>query len=167
MIGQVAMSVVLAATVAGMILYILVARGKTEYLTAARISTHVAIWAMFIAAGTLLYLIFNYRFDINYVYEHSSRLLSKPLLFASFYASQEGSFMLWGLLTAIVAIFLIPYAQRQRYEAPVMAVYLAVFAFLAVMLVAKSPFESIYSAHPGEAPLGFIPQDGKGTESIT
>ncbi|MEP7234892.1 MAG: cytochrome c biogenesis protein CcsA, partial [Ignavibacteriota bacterium] len=162
MVGQIAMSVVLAATIAGVILYILVSRGKSEFLTAARISTHVAIWAMFIAAGALLYYIFSYRFDINYVYEHSSRLLSKPLLFASFYASQEGSFMLWGLLTAIVAIFLIPYAQRQRYEAPVMAVYLAVFAFLAVMLVVKSPFETIYSAHPGEAPLGFIPQDGKG-----
>jgi len=145
-----------------MILYALVARGRTELLTASRIATHVAIWAMFIAAGTLLYYIFNYRFDINYVYEHASRTLSKPLLFATFYASQEGSFMLWALFTAIVAIFLIPYAQRQRYEAPVMAVYLAVFAFLAVMLVAKSPFESIYSAHPGEAPAGFIPQDGKG-----
>ena len=156
------MAVVLAATVAGVILYAFVAFGKTEFLTAARISTHIGIWAMFIAAGTLLYLIFNYRFDINYVYEHASRTLSKPLLFASFYASQEGSFMLWGLLTAIVAIFLIPYAQRQRYEAPVMAVYLAVFAFLAVMLVVKSPFESIYSAHPGEAPAGFIPLDGKG-----
>jgi cytochrome c-type biogenesis protein CcmF len=162
MIGQVAMGIVLAATLAGMILYMLVARGRTEYLTAARLTTHVAIWAMFIAAGTLLYFIFNYRFDINYVYEHASRTLSKPLLFASFYASQEGSFMLWALFTAIVAIFLIPYAQRQRYEAPVMAIYLAVFAFLAVMLVVNSPFESIYSAHPGEAPPGFIPQDGKG-----
>ncbi|MEI8135397.1 MAG: cytochrome c biogenesis protein CcsA [bacterium] len=162
MFGQIAMGVVLAATLMGVFLYALVARGKTELLTAARISTHVSIWAMFIAAGTLLYFIFNYRFDINYVYEHSSRLLSKPLLFASFYASQEGSFMLWALFTAIVAIFLIPYAQRQRYEAPVMVVYLAIFAFLAVMLVAKSPFESIYSAHPGEAPLGFIPKDGKG-----
>jgi cytochrome c-type biogenesis protein CcmF len=162
MIGQIAMGVVVAATLTGMILYALVARGRTELLVASRISTHVAIWAMFLAAGTLLYYIFNYRFDINYVYEHASRYLSKPLLFATFYASQEGSFMLWALFTAIVAIFLIPYAQRQRYEAPVMAVYLAIFAFLAIMLVAKSPFESIYSAHPGEAPAGFIPQDGKG-----
>lgn len=156
------MAVVLVATLVASILYILVARGRSELLTAARITTHVAIWAQFIAAGTLLYLIFNYRFDINYVYEHVSRSLSKPLLFACFYASQEGSFMLWALLTAIVAIILIPYAQRQRYEAPVMAVYLAIFAFLAVMLVAKSPFETIYSAHPGQALAGFIPLDGKG-----
>ena len=108
MIGSIAMAVVLAATVIGAILYGLVARGRTELLTAARISTHLAIWAMFLAAGTLLFLIFNYRFDINYVYEHASRTLSKPLLFATFYASQEGSFMLWGLFTAIVAVFLIP-----------------------------------------------------------
>ncbi len=162
MIGGIAMAVVLAATLVASVLYVLVARGRTELLTAARITTHVAIWAQFIAAGTLLYLIFNYRFDINYVYEHVSRSLSKPLLFACFYASQEGSFMLWALLTAIVAIILIPYAQRQRYEAPVMAVYLAIFAFLAVMLVAKSPFETIYSAHPGQALAGFIPLDGKG-----
>src|SRR6185503_4758477 len=147
MIGAIAIGVVFAASLVACILYILVGRGRTELLTPARITTHVAIWAALIAAGTLLYYIFNYRFDINYVYEHASRTLSKPLLFASFYASQEGSFMLWALFTAIVAIFLIPYAQRQRYEAPVMTVYLAVFAFLAIMLVAKSPFETIYSAH--------------------
>ncbi len=162
MIGAVAMAIVLVASLAACIQYILVARGRTELLTSARITTHVAIWAQFLAAGTLLYLIFNYRFDINYIYEHVSRSLSKPLLFACFYASQEGSFMLWALLTAIVAIFLIPYAQRQRYEAPVMAVYLAVFSFLALMLVVKSPFETIYSAHPGQAMAGFIPADGKG-----
>ena len=162
MIGSIAMAIVLVATIAASIQYILVARGRTEFLTSARLTTHLAILAQLVAAGTLLYYIFNYRFDINYVYEHSSRLLSKPLLFASFYASQEGSFMLWALATAIVAIFLIPYAQRQRYEAPVMAVYLGVFAFLALMLVAKSPFETIYAAHPGEALKGFIPADGRG-----
>ncbi|HYM21412.1 MAG TPA: cytochrome c-type biogenesis CcmF C-terminal domain-containing protein, partial [Candidatus Kapabacteria bacterium] len=162
MIGSVAAAIVLAATIIASVLYILVARGRSELLTAARITTHVAIWAQFVSAAALLYLIFNYHFEINYVYEHVSRALSKPLLFACFYASQEGSFMLWALLTAIVAIFLIPYAQRQRYEAPVMAVYLAVFAFLALMLVVKSPFQTIYAAHPGEAMAGFIPPDGKG-----
>ncbi|MBS1903036.1 MAG: cytochrome c biogenesis protein CcsA [Bacteroidetes bacterium] len=162
MVGSVAMGVVLAASLVACILYVLVARGRTELLTAARITTHVAIWAQFVAAGTLLYLIFNYRFDINYIYEHVSRSLSKPLLFACFYASQEGSFMLWALLTAIVAIFLIPYAQRQRVEAPVMAVYLGVFGFLALMLVAKSPFTTIYAAHPGDVMAGFIPPDGRG-----
>lgn len=162
MVGSIAIGVVFAASLIACILYAFVARGRTELLTSARITTHVAIWATLIAAGTLLYFIFNYRFDINYVYEHVSRSLSKPLLFAAFYASQEGSFMLWMVLTAIVAIFLMPYAARHRYEGHVMAVFLTVLIFISIMLLIRSPFETIYSAHPGEVEAGFFPKDGKG-----
>src|SRR5207248_4168135 len=97
----------------------------------------------------------------NYVYEHASRKLSKFLLFSTFYASQEGSFMLWGLWTSLIALVLIPYARRQRYEAQVMAIFLFVLVFISLMLITKSPFETIYSAHPSEAPKGFVPADGK------
>lgn len=162
MVGQIAIGIAFASALIGSILYYLVAKGRTEYLSAARISAHLCIWAVIISAGTLLYYIFNYRFDINYVYEHVSRSLSKPLLFSTFYASQEGSFMLWALLTAFIAIPLMPYASRQRYEAPVMTVYLSILVFLSIMLVIKTPFESIYASHPGEVPAGFIPPDGKG-----
>src|SRR6185503_3648889 len=133
MIGAIAIGVVFAASLVACILYILVGRGRTELLTPARITTHLAIWGAFIAAGTLLYFIFNYRFDYNYVYEHVSRSLSKPLLFAAFYASQEGSFMLWMVLTAIIAVFLMPYAARHRYEGHVMAVFLLVLVFISLM----------------------------------
>lgn len=162
MIGQIALGVAFASALIGSILYYLVAKGRTEYLGAARLAAHICISSVLVSAGTLLYYIFSYRFDINYVYEHVSRSLSKPLLFSTFYASQEGSFMLWALLTAIIAIPLMPYAARQRYEAPVMSVYLSILIFLAIMLVIRSPFESIYAAHPGEVPAGFIPPDGKG-----
>lgn len=162
MVGQIAIGIAFASALIGSILYYLVAKGRTEYLSAARISSHLCIWAVILSAGTLLYYIFNYRFDISYVYEHVSRSLSKPLLFSTFYASQEGSFMLWALLTALIAIPLMPYASRQRYEAPVMTVYLSILVFLTIMLVLKTPFESLAAAHPGEVPVGFIPQDGKG-----
>src|SRR6187455_1362731 len=114
MVGQIAIGIAFASALIGSILYYLVAKGRTEYLSAARISAHICIWGVILSAGTLLYYIFNYRFDISYVYEHVSRSLSKPLLFSTFYASQEGSFMLWALLTAIIAIPLMPYASRQR-----------------------------------------------------
>ncbi len=162
MVGQIAIGIAFASALIGSILYYLVTKGRTEYLSAARISAHICIWAVILSAGTLLYYIFNYRFDISYVYEHVSRSLSKPLLFSTFYASQEGSFMLWALLTAIIAIPLMPYASRQRYEAPVMTVYLSILVFLTIMLVLKTPFESLAAAHPGEVPAGFIPPDGKG-----
>lgn len=162
MIGSIAIAVAFAACLSAVILYALVERGKREYTGAARLVTHIAILSVMLTAGTLLYYIFNYRFDIAYVYKNVSTTLSKPLLFATFYANQEGSFMLWALLTSVVAIFLLPYAARQRYEAPVMSVYMSVLAFLCLMLIIKSPFETIYSAFPGEAPAGFIPENGRG-----
>ena len=162
MLGQLSLALVGASALFGIILYALAARGRTELVPTARAVTYLGLAAMFVACGVLLYDIFTYQFQINYVYEHASRSLSKPLLFSVFYASQEGSFMLWGLWTALIAIFLIPYARRQRYEPHVMALYLSVLLFIAIMLIAKSPFESIYSAYPGEAPKGWVPPDGKG-----
>lgn len=162
MIGSIAIAVAFAASLGAIVLYALVARGKEEYLPAARATTNLAILSVFLTAGALLYYIFNYRFDIAYVYRNVSTSLSKPLLLATFYANQEGSFMLWALLTAFTAIFLMTYAARQRYEAPVMAVYMTTLAFLTLMIVVKSPFETIYSAFPGEAAAGFIPENGRG-----
>ena len=145
-----------------MVLYTLAARGRTELTVPARRATQLAILGMIVACATLLYYIFNYHFEINYVYEHASRKLSKFLLFSTFYASQEGSFMLWGLWTSLIAAFLIGYARRQRYEAHVMAIFLSVLVFISIMLLAKSPFETIYASYPGEALKGFVPADGKG-----
>ncbi len=162
MLGNIALAVTLTASITGMVLYTLAARGRTELTIAARRATQLAILGMLVACGTLLYYIFNYHFEFNYVYEHASRKLSKFLLFSTFYASQEGSFMLWGLWTSIIAAFLIGYARRQRYEAHVMAIFLSVLVFISIMLLAKSPFETIYAAHPGEAIKGFVPADGKG-----
>src|SRR5438105_4670123 len=136
MLGNIALALTFTASLAAMVLYTLAARGRTELLPVARISNRLALLGMFAACGTLLYYIFNYHFEINYVYEHASRKLSKFLLFSTFYASQEGSFMLWGLWTSIIAVFLIRYARRQRYEAHVMAIFLSVLVFISVMLLA-------------------------------
>ncbi|HEY3876857.1 MAG TPA: cytochrome c biogenesis protein CcsA, partial [Candidatus Kapabacteria bacterium] len=162
MIGNIALALTFTAALTAIVLYTLAARGRTELTLVARRSAQLAVLGMLVACGVLLYYIFNYHFEINYVYEHASRKLSKFLLFSVFYASQEGSFMLWGLWTSLIALFLIPYARRQRYENHVMAVFLCVLLFISIMLLAKSPFETIYAANPGQLPAGFVPQDGKG-----
>lgn len=162
MIGSIALALTFTASLTAIVLYTLAARGRVELTIAARRSTQLAILGMFVACGTLLFYIFNYHFEINYVYEHASRKLSKFLLFSTFYASQEGSFMLWGLWTSLIALFLIRYARRQRYEAHVMAIFLTVLVFISLMLILKSPFETIYAANPGQAMKGMVPIDGKG-----
>ena len=162
MIGTLALALTFTASVAAIVLYSLAARGRTELVVPARRTAQLAVFGMLAGCAILLYNIFTYQYQYNYIYEHTSRELSKFLLFSTFYASQEGSFMLWGLWTSLIALFLIRYARRQRYESQVMAIFLSVLVFISIMLLAKSPFQTIYSANPGQLPKGWIPADGKG-----
>jgi cytochrome c-type biogenesis protein CcmF len=110
--------------------------------------------------------ILSHDFTYSYVWGHSSKELSTPLLVATFYAGQEGSFMLWTLLTCLIGASLLPYVRRHKYEAEVMAVYGLILVFLLLMLVAKSPFARIWEAFPKDAWEGFAPQNGKGLNPL-
>src|SRR5436305_13233490 len=99
MLGNIALALTFTASLVAMLLYILAARGRTELLPVARLSNRLALIGMFAACGTLFYYIFNYHFEINYVYEHDCRKLRKFVLISTFYVSQEGSFMFWSFWT--------------------------------------------------------------------
>jgi len=108
--------------------------------------------ASFIAASVvLMVLIFTHRFEYVYVHEHSGRSLSVPLLFASFYAGQEGSFMLWTLMVSLIGVAVLGYARRAGYEAHVMAPLALVMSCLLVILIVKSPFTTVWALVPDQA----------------
>ena len=89
----------------------------------------------------MLYLILTHQFQYAYVWEYSNRDLPLALLFSTFYAGQEGSFMLWTLFTAIIGIFLLNYVSKgQRMEPQVMMIYTLVLAFLGLIMILKTPF---------------------------
>jgi cytochrome c-type biogenesis protein CcmF len=82
---------------------------------------------------------------------------------ASFYAGQEGSFMLWTLLVSLIGVFVLGYAQRVRYESEVMTPYMLVLVCLLLIIVVKSPFMTIYQSFPDQGiPAGWVPPNGKG-----
>ncbi|MCX6153986.1 MAG: cytochrome c biogenesis protein CcsA [Candidatus Kapabacteria bacterium] len=96
---------------------------------------------LFVATSAFLMSnIFSHNFQYNYVWEYSSRQLSTLLLISSFYAGQEGSFLLWALFLALVGYFLIPYAKKRGYESVVMGIYSLLLLFLVVILIFKNPF---------------------------
>ncbi|HPT97195.1 MAG TPA: cytochrome c biogenesis protein CcsA [Armatimonadota bacterium] len=78
------------------------------------------------------------RYEIRYIAEYSSRDL--PILYrvSALWAGQEGSFLLWALLSAILGLLLIRYSGD--WETRVMPPYAATQAYLGLLLVAKSPF---------------------------
>jgi len=90
------------------------------------------------AAGVLATLLVTHRFDVQYVYDHSARAMSPLYYFPSFWAGQEGSFLLWGFWISIIGVVLAWTSGPA--ERRVMPIYGSVLLFLVGMLVLKPPF---------------------------
>jgi cytochrome c-type biogenesis protein CcmF len=165
MIGSIFLSIAFAMALISCVSYALSMRvgDRTKYLRTARMGFHGAVIAFMLTCATLMYFILTYQFQYTYVYEHASHNLSRPLLMASFYAGQEGSFMLWTLLVSLIGVFVLGYAQRVRYESEVMTPYMLVLVCLLLIIVVKSPFMTIYQSFPDQGiPAGWVPPNGKG-----
>ncbi len=124
--------------------YFLSLRGYTFYVSYARMVYFAIVAGTLLISALQMWNIVNHNFDIHYVYAYSSRELAPPFLYASFYSGQEGSFMLWTVMTALLGVFLLPYARKHNYEAPVMFFYSLILCFLFLMLVAKNPFSFLW-----------------------
>ena len=58
-----------------------------------------------VGVGVLLfYLIINHYFEFAYVFKHSSSLMPDKYIISSFWAGQEGSFLLWAIFIALFGI---------------------------------------------------------------
>jgi cytochrome c-type biogenesis protein CcmF len=124
--------------------------------------------AVFLAgvSGVMLWLILTHQFQYTYVWNYSSRELSTPLLISTFYAGQEGSFLLWTVFTTIIGIFLLRYSSRKGYEAAVMSVYGLITLMLLLMLIVKNPFLYVWESWPGQVEAGFVPANGRGLNPL-
>jgi len=101
-----------------------------------------------IVASTLLWhAILTHSYEYKYIYSYSENSLKTGFLIASFWGGQEGSFMLWLLLTSIVGIILQSYtSKRGDLEPRVMAVFALATTFLLIMVspLFKNPFAYIW-----------------------
>lgn len=102
----------------------------------------------------LLYLILTHQFQVSYVYRYTSRDLPLGYLISAFWAGQEGSFLLWALLTAIMGSIFIRTARE--FEANGMLFLNIVQAYFLIILVKVSPF----------ALLQQVPSDGAGLNPL-
>ncbi|MDP2366106.1 MAG: cytochrome C biogenesis protein, partial [Ignavibacteria bacterium] len=148
MVGSIFLSIALVLSIIAMIMYYLSFKGYKNTLNFARYSYHgMAIFV--IAASTFLwYAILTHQYQYKYIFSYSQNSLSIGLLFSSFWGGQEGSFMLWLLLTSIIGVILQSYSsKRGDLEPRVMAVFALATSFLLVMVSPwfKNPFEFIWT----------------------
>ncbi len=107
-----------------------------------------------LASALLMRLLLSHDFRVSYVASYSGRDLPTSYLFSTFWAGQEGSFMLWLFWGSLIGFFVIRTAREQ--EAPVMAVYLASFLGIVAILCKQPPFRF----------LAQVPPDGQGLNPL-
>src|SRR5664279_1901995 len=112
------------------------------------------VFSVLLAAFLLLTRLLTHDFRLSYVASYSGRDLPFYYLFSTFWAGQEGSFLLWLFWGALIGLFVLKSAKEQ--EAPVMVVYLASFLGIVAILVKQSPFRF----------LAQIPPDGQGLNPL-
>ncbi len=170
--GQIIIYIAFASSLISCISYFTVNSGKNDFLKSARAFYHVMAVFTISSAAFLLYNILTHHFEYTYVWDHSSTKEPLNLLIATFYAGQEGSFHLWALWMSIIGIFLLAYTSKQdstgkdRYEAPVMAIFTLLQTCLLLILIIKSPYLFVWESFPKDVQAGFIPPDGRGLNPL-
>jgi cytochrome c-type biogenesis protein CcmF len=140
--------------------------GNKSLLKYGRLFFHATVATVMITAAVLMYLILTHQFQYTYVWSYSSTELSTPLLMSTFYAGQEGSFMLWALYTALIGVFLLQHSSKTGYEPQVMTAFGLIELMLILMLIVKNPFTYIWESWPGEVSAGFVPANGRGLNPL-
>jgi cytochrome c-type biogenesis protein CcmF len=166
MLGSIAIYLSMFGALVSIVNYISVTKGEKKKLSIARIGLFVSALGIFGASALLMADILQHNFANAYVWSYSSTDLSTPLLFSTFWAGQEGSFLFWTFCSAVLSLFLLSYTKQRKLEEYVMPIFIGVQMFLVVLLIAKSPFKSIYEQFPGELKVGEMPQDGRGLNPL-
>jgi cytochrome c-type biogenesis protein CcmF len=148
MFGSILIVLALLFSMAAMTMYFLSFRGYNKTLNYGRMAYHLMAMLVIAASTYLWFVILTHQYQFKYVFSYTSKDLPTGLLFSAFWGGQEGSFMLWLLLTAIVGIFLQAYtSKRGDLEPRVMAVYSLATTFLLIMVSPwfKNPFAYIWT----------------------
>ncbi len=164
MIGTILIWIALIAGLSSFFFYFLsIKRGN--YISIARGMFIVSISSIYSTALVFLYIILAHRFEFAYVSDYTSRSLSTPLLISTFWAGQEGSFLLWALFISFIGIALLAYISKRHNEAEVMISFNGIFLVFLVLILLQEPFRYVWEKYP-DYPFGMIPQDGRGLNPL-
>ncbi len=148
MFGNVFIILAFIAAIYSVAMYYQASKGTERALTFARYGFHIMAALVISASLFFLYIIVTHQYQYKYVFDYSNADLSTGLLLSTFYAGQEGSFLLWLFLAVVTGIVLQNYtSKKQGLEPAFMMIYSLVLVFLIAMVTPffKSPFNFIWS----------------------
>jgi cytochrome c-type biogenesis protein CcmF len=125
---------------------------------------YTASGLVLLQAIMLMWGIQTHQFHWQYVFSYSSTDLSTYYLTSTFWAGQEGTFLLWLLYGSIFGIIII--RTKVKNESIIMVFMTMVQAFIAMILVKKNPFTYLWDLNPLRFQAGVIPIDGNGLNPL-
>ena len=130
--------------------------GRTEMVRAGKIAFRVQ-WSAYLAAAAFLwYVLFTHQFQYQYVASYSSRSMPAHFIYAAFWGGQEGTFMLWALLTCTLGLVFM--RQNHPLRWPAMFFLNLPLVMLGLVTVMRGPFLTF--------PPSQIPPDGQGLNPL-
>ena len=167
MLGKILIYITFLASILSVVFYFLSHKYNPKIKYIARGFYYAVFFGSIATSLFLLYILLTHNFQYFYVWSYSSKELPTYLLISSFFAGQEGSFLLWALFTAIIGTILIPYLNKRDYESLSMGFYSLILVFFYFLLIIKSPFNYIWDSMPEHnLEYGFTPLNGRGLNPI-
>jgi cytochrome c-type biogenesis protein CcmF len=144
------------AALASALAYLAATGGREAALRPARIAFRVQWLALAGAAATLWTLLFRHDFRYEYVASYSSRAMEPHYLYAAFWGGQEGTFVLWALVTCTLGLVLM--RVRHALTTPAMLFMNLPLVMLGLVTVMRGPFLMFAAGH--------VPPDGQGLNPL-
>lgn len=118
-----------------------------SHLQLARAGFYFMTVLVILASLYLWYLIFTHNFQVSYIYRYTSTDLGMGYLFSTFWAGQEGSFLFWALMIAVMGLLYL--RTSGRLESYSMFTLNLVQAAFLILLIVASPF-ALQNINPPE-----------------
>jgi len=114
-------------------------------------------WLGLLAATTFLwYILFTHQYQYQYAASYSSRAMPSHYIYAAFWGGQEGTFLLWALITCTLGLVLM--RMRHSLVTPAMFFLNLPLVMLGLVTVMRGPFLTF--------PLDRVPVDGNGLNPL-
>lgn len=164
-IGVAATSITFVALLISVVAYIVYyMRQEKSMLTIARLAFYSASILIVFQSVLLMWGILTHQFQWSYVFGYSSRDLTLYYLISTFWAGQEGTFLLWTLMGSLYGWYII---RNYKEEEPLVMSFMSlVQAFIVMILIKKNPFAFVWQTNPSVFAPGLIPQDGNGLNPL-
>ncbi|MGH7731059.1 MAG: cytochrome c biogenesis protein CcsA [Candidatus Eiseniibacteriota bacterium] len=155
-LGQVLCWIAFLAALASGLAFMAATGGREGAWRPARIAYRIQWVALLAATAFLWVILFQHQFQYQYVASYSSRAMPARYIYAAFWGGQEGTFLLWALITCTLGLILM--RLRHALTAPAMFFLNLPLVMLGLVTVMRGPFLVF--------PDGRIPVDGQGLNPL-